>query len=191
MDIRRYAPLRAAGASWKDIAAQAGCDWRTAKKYLSPGAPTAPPRASSRAGTAPRLVDPFTDVIDAWLADDPRLRATVIHERLVADYGFTGQITAWAQLLVFTEHPAPMSWRALGPLGAGLTVAAAVGAVLVWWRVHPATFDRFAAPRLRSTWRRWTVYRGRRWAQLMSDTGLTREHRHTGDQLVPRVLRVR
>jgi transposase len=90
MDIRRYAPLRAAGASWKDIAAQAGCDWRTAKKYLSPDAPTAPPRASSQAGTVPRLVDPFTDVIDAWLADDPGLLATVIHERLVADYGFTG-----------------------------------------------------------------------------------------------------
>jgi transposase len=90
MDIRRYAPLRAAGASWKDIAAQAGCDWRTAKKYLSADAPAVPPRASSRAGTVPRLVDPFTDLIDAWLADDPRLLATVIHERLVADYGFTG-----------------------------------------------------------------------------------------------------
>jgi transposase len=90
MDIRRYAPLRAAGASWKDIAAQAGCDWRTAKKYLSPDAPAVPLRATSRAGTVPRLVDPFTEVIDAWLADDPRLRATVIHERLVADYGFTG-----------------------------------------------------------------------------------------------------
>ena len=51
MDIRRYAPLRAAGASWKEIAAQAGCDWRTAKKYLYPDAPAAPPRASSRAGT--------------------------------------------------------------------------------------------------------------------------------------------
>lgn len=39
----------------------------------------------------PRLVDPFTDLIDAWLADDPRLRATVVHERLVADYRFTGR----------------------------------------------------------------------------------------------------
>lgn len=101
MDIRRYAPLRAAGASWKDIAAQAGCDWRTAKKYLSPDAPTAPPRASSRAGTVPRLVDPFTDVIDAWLADDPGLLATVIHERLVADYGFTGH---YQRIKVYCAH---------------------------------------------------------------------------------------
>lgn len=90
MDIRRFAPLRAAGATWKEIAAQAGCDWRTARKYLSAGAPASPPRAPSRAGTVPRLVDPFTDVIDAWLAVDPRLRASVIHERLVAEYGFTG-----------------------------------------------------------------------------------------------------
>ena len=90
MDIRRYAPLRAAGATWKEIAAHAGCDWRTAKKYLSPNAPATPPRSSSRAGTVPRLVDPFTAVIDAWLAEDPHLKASVIHERLVADYGFTG-----------------------------------------------------------------------------------------------------
>ena len=90
MDIRRYAPLRAAGATWKEIAAAAGCDWRTAKKYLSPDAPRSPPRPPSRAGTVPRLVDPFTTVIDAWLVADPRLRASVIHERLVADYGFTG-----------------------------------------------------------------------------------------------------
>jgi hypothetical protein len=36
------------------------------------------------------LVDPFVEVIDAWLGKEPRLRASVIHERLVADYGFTG-----------------------------------------------------------------------------------------------------
>ena len=90
MDIRRFAPLRAAGATWKEIAAEAGCDWRTARKYLSPDAPVGPPRAPSRAGTQPRLVDPYTPVIDGWLVSEPRLRASVIHERLVADYGFTG-----------------------------------------------------------------------------------------------------
>jgi hypothetical protein len=29
-------------------------------------------------------------VVDAWLAADVTLRASVIHERLVADYGFVG-----------------------------------------------------------------------------------------------------
>ncbi|MGI9157116.1 MAG: IS21 family transposase [Marmoricola sp.] len=90
MDIRRFAPLRAAGATWKEIATEAGCDWRTARKYLSPDAPVGPPRSSSRGGTQPRLVDPFVGVIDGWLVKEPRLRASVIHERLVADYGFTG-----------------------------------------------------------------------------------------------------
>src|ERR1700712_5901263 len=88
MDIRGFAPLRAAGASWKEIAAEAGCDWRAARKYLSQDAPVGPPRAPSRAGTQPRLVDPFVEVIDAWLVTEPRLRAPVIHERLVADYAF-------------------------------------------------------------------------------------------------------
>ncbi|ALE72996.1 cell division protein FtsK [Pseudonocardia sp. EC080625-04] len=79
----------------------------------------------------------------------------------------------------------------LGPILTGVVLAALVLAVTAWGRVHPASFDRFAAPRLRATWRRWTTYRGSRWARLMADCGLTREHRHTGDQLVPRVLRVR
>jgi transposase len=37
-----------------------------------------------------RKVDAVAPVIDAWLAADPRLRASVIHERLVAEHGFTG-----------------------------------------------------------------------------------------------------
>ena len=40
------------------------------------------------------------------------------------------------------------------------TVAGLLAGLLGWWRGHPPSFDRFAAPRLRSAWRRWTVYRG-------------------------------
>ena len=79
----------------------------------------------------------------------------------------------------------------LGPLITAAALAVLMAGVTVWGRAHPASFDRFAAPHLRAAWRRWTVYRGRRWTQLMSDCGLTREHRHSGEQLVPRVLRVR
>ena len=35
MDLRRYQPLRAAGATWREIADEVGVDWRTVKKYLS------------------------------------------------------------------------------------------------------------------------------------------------------------
>ena len=46
--------------------------------------------APSRRGTQSRVVEPFVEVIDAWLRADVELKGTVIHERLVADYGFTG-----------------------------------------------------------------------------------------------------
>lgn len=66
-----------------------------------------------------------------------------------------------------------------------------LGAVLVWWRAHPATFDHYAAPRLRSSRRRWTAYAGRRWSATMADCELVRENRATGHLAVPRVLAVR
>ena len=44
MELRAYRALRAAGATWADIAREAGCDWRTAKKYLAGDAPVLPAR---------------------------------------------------------------------------------------------------------------------------------------------------
>jgi S-DNA-T family DNA segregation ATPase FtsK/SpoIIIE len=80
------------------------------------------------------------------------------------------------------------AWSLRGTLA---TTAGALGAVVIWWRAHPASFDRWAAPRLRASWRRWTRYRGRRWAALLSDCGLTREDRRTNTDLIPRLLAVR
>ena len=91
MNIRRFRALHEAGASYAEIAAEVGCDWRTVKKYLAAGpGDAAPPRAPSRAGTQPRLIDPFVPVVEAWLRGDIGLRGSVIHERLVTDYGFGG-----------------------------------------------------------------------------------------------------
>jgi transposase len=90
MDLRRYQPLRAAGATWREIADEVGLDWRTVKKYLSTDTAAGPPAAPSRRGTVARKVDVVAPVIDAWLAADPRLKASVIHERLVAEHGFDG-----------------------------------------------------------------------------------------------------
>ena len=91
MNIRRFRALHEAGASYAEIAAEVGCDWRTVKKYLSADSPAAPPSAgSSRMGTQPRKIGPFTDVIDSWLRADITLRASVICERLAAGYGYDG-----------------------------------------------------------------------------------------------------
>lgn len=90
MDLRRYRSLHQAGATYKQIAEEVGCDWRTVRKYLGVDAPSGPPRAPSRAGTQPRKIEPFVQLIDAWLLEDRRLRASVIHERLVGEHGFDG-----------------------------------------------------------------------------------------------------
>ncbi|HEX5142518.1 MAG TPA: IS21 family transposase [Mycobacterium sp.] len=89
MNIRRFKALRAAGATYAQIAAEVGCDWRTVRKYLRDQV-ALPPVAPSRRGCVPRLIDPFVGVVEGWLRRDIGLRASVIHERLVADYGFSG-----------------------------------------------------------------------------------------------------
>ncbi|NMH78992.1 cell division protein FtsK, partial [Pseudonocardia xinjiangensis] len=94
---------------------------------------------------------------------------------------------AWALVPVFGLW-AVVVWGATAVLSG---LGGLVGAVVVWWRAHPASFDRWAAPRVRSVWRRWTVYRGRRWRGVVEDCELTRDNRRTGELLYPRVLRVR
>lgn len=89
MDLRRFRALHEAGVSIAAIARETGHHWRTVKKYLAEEK-VSPPVAPPRRGTQPRAIDVFTDVVDAWLRADIGLKGTVIHERLVADYGFTG-----------------------------------------------------------------------------------------------------
>ena len=90
MNVRRFRALRAAGATYAEIARECGCDWRTVRKYLAEDAPSVPPTSPSRAGTQPKLITPFAGVIETWLRADITLKASVVHERLVAEYGFTG-----------------------------------------------------------------------------------------------------
>ena len=90
MNVRRFRSLHAAGATYAEIARECGVDWRTVKKYLADDAAVGPPAGPPRAGTQPRLIGPFVAVVEAWLRADVGLKATVIHERLVAEHGFTG-----------------------------------------------------------------------------------------------------
>lgn len=90
MNIRRFRVLHEAGATYAEIALECDVDWRTVRKYLSADGLVGPPAAPSRAGTQPQVITPFVALIAAWLRIDIALRASVIHERLVADHGFTG-----------------------------------------------------------------------------------------------------
>lgn len=90
MNVRRFRSLHAAGATFTEIARECGCDWRTVKKYLAEDATSVPPTGPARAGTQPRVLARLEPVVEAWLRADVTLKATVIHERLVAEHGFTG-----------------------------------------------------------------------------------------------------
>ncbi len=97
MNIRRFRALHEAGASYAEIAAEVGCDWRTVKKYLAQvkkylaqGSPAVPPAGSPRKGTQPRKIGPFADLAESWLRAGITLRASVICGRLTASCGFTG-----------------------------------------------------------------------------------------------------
>lgn len=83
MDLLSYRQLAATGVSWAEIARLAGCDWRTARKYLSAEQPK-PPRYRPR----PKLIDAYVEHVDAALrASKAQIRATTIHERLVKEHG--------------------------------------------------------------------------------------------------------
>ncbi|MEV6971806.1 IS21 family transposase [Hamadaea sp. NPDC051192] len=113
MDIRRFRALHAAGATFAEIARETGCDWRTVKKYLDPDSPSTPPRAPSRMGSQPKVITPFVDVVDAWLRAEPRLKGSVIHERLVAQYGFTGN---YQRVKMYLQEARPRILAELGVL---------------------------------------------------------------------------
>jgi transposase len=90
MNIRRFRALHDAGASYAEIARECGCDWRTVRKYLSADGVAVPPQNPPRAGSQPRVIAPFVAVVESWLRRDLTLKGSVVHERLVAEYGFTG-----------------------------------------------------------------------------------------------------
>jgi S-DNA-T family DNA segregation ATPase FtsK/SpoIIIE len=78
-----------------------------------------------------------------------------------------------------------------GPITAGSVTGSLALGLAAWYRAHPDTFDRYAAPRIRAAWRRWAgPYMGVKWRDLCDATDLAREHRRKGITLYPRVLKV-
>jgi transposase len=88
LELRRFRALRDAGLSISEIARETGLHRRTVRKYLNAELGQAPQRAPRP--RKPLAVDAFVHVIDAWLRAELLLKGTVIHERLVEQYGFAG-----------------------------------------------------------------------------------------------------
>lgn len=80
----------------------------------------------------------------------------------------------------------------VGAAGMGVVATSAAAGMAGWYRGHPDSFDRVAAPRLRAACRRWlSRYAGSRWVDVALSCDLAPTHRRTGAVRVPRVLRVR
>jgi transposase len=82
MDIKA---LNRQGYTYAEIGRLIGRDWRTIKRYIEEGA-----QPVYRRKPAPSKLDALKPVIDGWLAKEPRLAATRVHQDLSRDYGFTG-----------------------------------------------------------------------------------------------------
>ena len=89
MELRAFKALADAGATWAEIARETGYDWRPVTRYLSAEAGSSPPARAKR-GPGPRLIDPYAHLVDTWLRKQPKLKASVIWERLVTEHGFQG-----------------------------------------------------------------------------------------------------
>ncbi len=101
MNVRRFRALHVAGATYAEIGRECDVNWRTVRKYLAEDACSVPPAAGPRrVGRQPKVITPFVGVVEAWLRADVTLKATVIHERLVAEHGFTGNYQRTKMLLV-------------------------------------------------------------------------------------------
>src|SRR6476619_5233246 len=111
LQLRRFRALHESGATIAEIARETGLNWRTVKKYLDDGAPPEPPKRAPQPGRRGQVLGPLTPVIDAWLRAEILLKGTVIHERLVEQYGFPGH---YQRVKLYLQEARPRIAEELG-----------------------------------------------------------------------------
>ncbi|CAM5610553.1 transposase [Streptomyces spiroverticillatus] len=111
LELRRFRGLVESGAmSVSEVAKETGLNWRTVSKYLSAES-SAPPRRRVSGRPRKRVIDEVSPLVDAMLRAEILMKAAVIHERLVAEYGFTGN---YQRVKLYVQEARP---RIAGELG--------------------------------------------------------------------------
>ena len=95
--------------SLSEIARETGLDRKTVRKYLA--GPATPPRRSASGQVVPRKIDEFAPLVDAMLRAEILMKASVIHERLAAEYGFTGN---YQRVKLYVQQARPRIAEELG-----------------------------------------------------------------------------
>lgn len=112
LEVRRFRGLYESGAmSLRQVARETGLNRRTVTKYLNSQAPVAPPKRAANGRRRQRIVDEFAPLIDVMLRAEILLKAAVIHERLVAEYGFTGN---YQRVKLYLQEARPRVAEELG-----------------------------------------------------------------------------
>ncbi|WP_442813353.1 hypothetical protein [Streptomyces sp. NBC_01244] len=112
MELRRFRGLFESGAmSLSEIAKETGLNRRTVGKYLTARAPIAPPRRSSSVHARGRMADEVAPLIDAMLRSEILVKGAVVHERLGAEYGFTGN---YQRVKLYMQEARPRVAEELG-----------------------------------------------------------------------------
>ena len=96
--------------SLSEIARETGLDRKTVRKYLA-GPPTPPPRRSASGQLVSRKIDEFAPLVDSMLRAEILMKASVIHERLAAEYGFTGN---YQRVKLYVQQARPRVAEELG-----------------------------------------------------------------------------
>ncbi|WP_455753540.1 IS21 family transposase [Streptomyces lavendulae] len=97
--------------SLSEIAKETGLNRRTVRKYLAAQAPISPPRRASSGHARGRMVDDVAPLIDAMLRSEILIKGAVVHERLVAEYGFTGN---YQRVKLYMQEARPRVAEELG-----------------------------------------------------------------------------
>ncbi|WP_431197097.1 hypothetical protein [Streptomyces sp. TSRI0445] len=112
MELRRFRGLFESGAmSLSEIAKETGLNRRVVRKYLSSEGPVAPPRRAAPGHGRRRMVDEVAPLIDAMLRSEILIKGAVVHERLVAEYGFTG---TYQRVKLYMQEARPRNAGELG-----------------------------------------------------------------------------